>query len=434
MSKIIASLDIGSSKICVVIGRQSQYDGNKLEVLGKGEAISDGVSRGVIVNIDKTALSIKQALQAAEEDSGINVNVVHVNISGRHVTSTAHYGSITRDSIEQEITVTDIHTLTHDMHRMVMPLGMEIIHTIPQEYTIDYEMATQDPVGMTGVKLEANFHVITAKTHVIQSIHKCIKKAGIAAEFTMASALATSLAVLSDEEKEAGVCLVDIGASITNIVLFFDSIVRYTATIPLGGNHITADVQQSFMILERQAELLKTKFGNITAEAFDTQAIVTIPGLRNRSPKEVLTTNLAKVIQARMEEIATFIQEEILRSGFYEKLIAGMVITGGGANLKGAQGLFKAITGLDVRLGVADEYLEEGSGKKLKDPMYATAIGLALAGFKALDYREAYYKTKESTYWDHSRQNKKQPKKGSFSFKQIINKTKAFLADDYEET
>ncbi|MGI2299604.1 cell division protein FtsA [Candidatus Cardinium hertigii] len=433
MSEIIASLDIGTSKVCVVIGTQSQYDPNKLEVLGIGSAAADGIVRGMIVNIDKAAIAVKQALEAAEEDSGININIVHVNISGKHVTGSCHHGSITRDTIEEEITVEDIKKLTNDMYRIVPPLGTEIVHAMPQEYTIDYEIITQDPVGMSGVKLEANFHIITAKTHAIQNIHKCIKKAGVEAEIVMASALAASLAILSDEEKEAGVCLIDFGSSMINIVIFFDAIIRYTATIPLGGHLITSDIKQSCMVTERQAELLKVKFGSIGSNTLTTQSVVAIPGLRNRRPKEIITTNLVKIIEARVDEIGTFIHEEILHSGFYDKLVAGIVVTGGSANLPAIPAILQQVTGLDTRLGFPDEYLEEGSSKQLRDPSYATAIGLTLAGFKALDYREAYYRAAKSADLNSTKKNVKKAKKSNFSFARILTKTKAFLVDDYDE-
>lgn len=433
MSKIIAGLDIGTNKICVVIGTQSQYDSNKLEVLGVGKAIADGIVRGMIVNIDKAAVSIKQALQSAEEDSGISINVVNVNISGKHIASACHHGSITRDAVEQEITVDDITKLTNDMYRIVTPPGTEMIHAMPQEYTIDYEIVTQDPVGMSGVKLEANFHVITAKTHAIQNIHKCIRKAGVEAEVVMGSCLAASLAVLSDEEKEAGVCLIDFGASIINLVIFFDSIVRYTATIPVGGGVITSDIQQSCMVMERQAELLKIKFGSVESEVLSAKAIVTIPGLRNRAPKEVMISNVSKIIKARLEEIVAFVYEEILCSGFYEKLVAGVVVTGGSANLPGIQSIVQQITGLETRLGSPDEYLEEGSSKDLCNPIYAAAVGLTLAGFKALDYRQAYYKASKSIESDFSKKNTKKEKKGRFSFTRMLTKTKSFLVDDYDD-
>lgn len=429
MSKIIAGLDIGTSKVRVVIGIESPYDHNKLEVVGTGQATADGIAKGMIINIDKAAVSIKQALQAAEEDSGINIHVVHTNIAGKDIERSYQHGSITRDSIEQEITVEDIQKLTKDMHRMVTPT--EIIHAIAQEYTIDYAIVTADPVGMSGIKLEANFHVITSTAQAIQTIDKCMRKAGIKTERIMASILATSLAILSEEEKEAGVCLIDFGASLIDIVIFLNSIARYTATIPLGGNSITSDIQQSCMIMERQAELLKIKFGTITPEA--TPAIVTIPGLHNRAPKEILTSNLSKIIHARVEEIVEFIHEEILRSGFRNKLVAGIVITGGSANLPGLSSIVQQITGLDTRIGWSDEYLETGNQKILRDPSYATAIGLTLGGFKALDYREAYYRTTQAAYTDKFKKNHKKGSKSRFSLSGIITKTKAFLVDDYDE-
>ena len=431
MEKIVAGLDIGTSKVCVVLGTSSQHDFNKMKILGYGSAVSDGVSRGMIVNVDKAAVAVKQALQAAEEDSGISINIVNVSVSGKHLTSSYHRGSITRESIDQEITVEDIRKLTNDMYRTVIPLGTEILHVIPQEYTIDNEIITEDPVGMSGIKLEADFHIITAKTHAMQSIHKCIKKAGIEADIVMSASLAASLAVLSEEEKEAGVCLIDFGASLVNIVIIVASIVRYTAVIPLGGNIITSDIKQSCMVMEKQAELLKKKFGSVEPEALTNQRLIMIPGLRNRATKEVLTSNIVKIMKARLEEIIGFIQEEIIHSGLYEKLIAGVVMTGGSSYIPGIQGLVQQLLGLDTRLGFLDEYLEPGSRKTLQDPSYATAVGLTLAGFKALDYREAYYKSQHLEDSDFSKKNIKKST-SNFSFTRIIAKTKAFLVDDYD--
>ncbi|HLP34705.1 MAG TPA: cell division protein FtsA [Amoebophilaceae bacterium] len=434
MSKIIAGLDIGTSNVCVVIGTQSQYDSNKLDVLGVGRAAADGMVRGTIVNVDKAAASIKQALQAAEEDSGINIHVVNANIAGRHLVSTCHHGSITRDSLEQEITLEDINKLTNDMYRIVTPPGTEMLHALPQEYTLDYEIVTKDPVGMSGVKLEANFHILTAKSYAIQNMHKCLRKVGIEAETVIATSLATSLAILSDEEKEAGVCLVDFGASLITLVIYVDAIIQYTATIPLGSDSITSDIQHSCMVMQRQAEALKIKFGSLSTASLTDHSVVTIPGLRNRAPKEVLVSNLSKIIQARIEELIGFVHEEIVHSGWHEKITAGIVATGGGANLPEIQSLLQKTTGLDTRLGLPNEYVEEGSSKALSDPIYATAVGLALAGFKALDYREAYYKSAQSTDPALTKRNNKKAKKSGFSLTRILTKTKAFLIEDYDDT
>lgn len=433
MSKIIAGLDIGTSKICIVIGIQSQYDHHKLEVLGIGETASDGIVRGMIVNIDKAAVAIQRAIHAAEEDSGIHINVVNVDIAGKHLVSTCHHGSITRDTVEQEITVADIHKLTNDMYRTVTPPGTAMIHAMPQEYTIDYDIVTEDPVGMSGIKLEANFHMITAKTHAIQNMHKCMKKVGIETDVVMASALASSLSVLSDDEKKAGVCLVDFGASLMNIVIFTNALIRYSAAIPLGSHIITADIQQGCMVMEEQAELLKIKFGELGSKDVTQQALITVPGMRNRGSREISIQNLGLIIQARVEELVEFIHQEMLCSGYYEKLVAGVVLTGGGANLKGMNEYMQAITGLDTRIGTPIEYIEESSSKAVSNPSYASAVGLTLAGFKPLDYREAYYKYAQASRLDLLKSNVKKTKKRYFSFSNIMTKAKAFLVDDYEE-
>lgn len=432
MENIVAGLDIGTSKVCVVLGTSSQYDPNKMKILGYGSAVSDGVSKGVVVNVDKAAAAIRQALCIAEDESGVNINLVNVSVAGRHLVSSYHRGSITRESMDQEIMVDDIRKLTNDMYRTVIPLGHEILHVIPQEYTIDNEIVTEDPVGMSGIKLEANFHIITAKTHAVQSLYKCLKKADLEADIVMCSSLASSLAVLSEEEKEAGVCLIDFGDSLINIVMVVNSIVRYTAVIPIGGRIVTSDIQKSCMVMEKQAELLKKKFGHISQDAPTKGGIVVIPGFRSRAPKEILTSNIVTVMEARLEEIMEFIQEVIVASGWREKLIAGVVMTGGSSYIAGLQGFAQKILGLDTRLGLLDEYLEPGSRKRLQDPSYATALGLTLASFKAVDYRDAYYKSKRLENLTSSKNDVK--KHGSnFSFTRLFAKTKSFLVDNYSD-
>ena len=426
--KIIAGLDIGTTKICVVIGKQTI--GEKLEILGMGEAPSNGVLGGMIVNIGKTAMCIKKALRAAEEDSGININIVNVGISGRHTISSQHTGSITRDAAEEEITIEDIHKLTNDMYKILMPPGNEIIHAMPQDYTIDYEIGTKDPVGMSGVKLAANFHIIAAKTNAISNMYKCVKKAGVEIETLMLSSFAASLAVLSNEEKEAGVCLVDIGGGGINIVILYDAIIRYTASIPFGGNIITSDIQQGCMVMAHQAELLKVKFGKALCKEVNPNEVVVIPGLRNRAPKEVAIYNLTCIINARAEELTTLIYQAIIDSGFQEKLIGGIVLTGGGAQLAYIRELMEHITTIDTRIGSPDEYLEDSIINGMVNPSYATSIGLALAGFKALDYREVDYKIAKEIAIDMPQ---KKQKKTSFSFANMLLKTKSFLVEDYED-
>ncbi len=261
--------------------------------------------------------AIEKAVAEASEQSGIDIRVVNVGIAGQHIKSAVHHGSITRDS-DDEITVEDVNRLTNDMYRIVIPPGSEIIHVMPQDYIIDYEDGIKDPVGMSGVKMEADFHIITAQTNAINNINKCVRRAGLDIENLILEPLASSLAVLSDEEKEAGVCLVDIGGGTTDIAVFYDNIIRHTAVIPFGGNIITSDIKQGCMVMEHQAEQLKTKFGRAISEEANPNEIVSIPGLRNRAPKEISLKNLAHVIEARMEEIIEMVHTEIITSGFHK--------------------------------------------------------------------------------------------------------------------
>ncbi len=423
--KIIVGLDIGTTKICAIVGRKNEF--GKLEVLGVGKAVSDGVIRGIVTNIDKTVNAIEKAVMEAGEQSGIDIRVVNVGIAGQHIKSAVHHGSITRDS-DDEITVEDLNRLTNDMYRIVIPPGSEIIHVMPQDYIVDYEDGIKDPVGMSGVKLEADFHIITAQTNAINNINKCIRRGGLEIENLILEPLASSLAVLSDEEKEAGVCLVDIGGGTTDIAVFYDNIIRHTAVIPFGGNIITSDIKQGCMVMEQQAEQLKIKFGRAIAEEASPNEIVSIPGLRNRPPKEISIKNLAHIIESRMEEIIEMVHTEIITSGFNKKLAAGIVVTGGGSLLSNLQQLFEYMTGLDTRVGYPNEHLGKSKVDAVKSPVYATSVGLVLSGFRAIDIREQRYNEKQS-----KGSLKPRSKQSAKFFQNILEKTKGLLIDDFDE-
>lgn len=427
--KIIVGLDIGTTKICAIVGRKNEY--GKLEVLGMGKAVSDGVIRGIVTNIDKTINSIKKAVAAAEEQSGINIGVVNVGIAGQHIRSSVHHGSIIRDSIDDEITVEDVNRLTNDMYKIVIPPGSEIIHVMPQDYIVDYEDGIKDPVGMSGIRLEADFHVITAQTNAINNINKCVKRAGLEIDNLVLEPLASSLAVLSDEEKEAGVCLVDIGGGTTDIAIFHENIIRHTSVIPFGGNIITNDIKDGCNVLNNQAELLKTRFGQALAEMANANEIVSIPGLKNREPKEISIKNLAGIIEARMEEIIEMVHTKIITSGFENKLSGGIVVTGGGSQLISIKQLFEYMTGLDVRVGYPNEHLGKSKVDIIKSPMFATSVGLVLCGYKALDDRENRMQETVST---KANGKKKLVKDSTESiWKSILDKTKGILIDDIED-
>ncbi len=423
--KIVVGLDIGTTKICAIVGRKNEY--GKLEVMGMGKAVSDGVIRGIVTNIDKTVHAISKAVKEAEEQAGINIRVVNVGIAGQHIKSSIHHGGITRKSNDDEITIEDVNRLTNDMYRIVIPPGSEIIHVMPQDYTVDYEEGIKDPVGMSGVKLEADFHVITAQTNAINNVNKCVRRAGLEIDNLILEPLASSLAVLSDEEKEAGVCLVDIGGGTTDIALFYDNIIRHTAVVPFGGNIITTDIKQGCSVMQHQAEQLKVKFGKAIAEEANPNEIVSIPGLRNRPPKEISIKNLAHIIEARMEEIIELVHTEIITSGFENKLAGGLVITGGGSQLQNAKQLFEYMTGMDARIGYPNEHLGKSKVEVVKSPMYATSIGLVLSGFRALDERENRY---HQVGVGHApvRENH-----GADFFRRILDKTKDLLIDDFDD-
>lgn len=381
-SGIIVGLDIGTTKIAAIVGKRNEH--GKVEVMGLGRSESLGVMRGMVANIEKTVASIKEAVAEAEAKSGVEISDVHVGIAGQHIKSMQHRGMITRTNINDEISRKDIEAIIKDMYKLAMPPGEEIIHVIPQEYIVDNEQGIKDPIGMSGIRLEANCHIITGLITAANNIQKCVTKAGLKTVDIILEPLASAEAVLTEEEKEAGVVLVDIGGGTTDIAIFQDGIIRHTAVIPFGGNVITEDIKEGCSIIRNQAELLKTRFGSALAKQMKDNEIVSIPGLRGREPKEISVKNLASIIQARMEEIIESVYYEIKSSGFEKKLIAGIVITGGGSQLKHVTQLVEYITGMDTRIGYPNEHLGKGM-EEVKSPMYATGVGLVIKGLQELE-------------------------------------------------
>jgi len=381
-SEIVVGLDIGTTKIVAIVGRRNEF--GKIEILGMGKSESFGVARGVVQNIDQTVQSIRTAVAEAETKSGVDIKVVNVGIAGQHIKSMQSRGSKTRVSIEDEIAQKDIDALIDDMFKLMMQPGEEIIHVLPQEYIIDNEQGIKNPIGMAGIRLEANFHIITGQIAAARNIYKCVHKAGLEVSELTLEPLASADAVLSAEEKEAGVVLVDIGGGTTDIAIFQDGIIRHTAVIPFGGNVITEDIKEGCTIIKSQAELLKIKFGSALASENQENEIVSIPGLRGRAHKEISVRNLSAIIQARMEEIVEHVYYEIKNSGYEKKLIAGIVVTGGGAQLKHVPQLVEYITGMDTRVGYPNEHLAKGT-QDVASPMFATAVGLVMKGLQTLE-------------------------------------------------
>ncbi|HEY9116140.1 MAG TPA: cell division protein FtsA [Bacteroidales bacterium] len=379
-SEIIVGLDIGTTKIACIVGRKNEY--GKIEILGFGKTESIGVKRGVVANIEHTVQSIKKAVELAEQKSGVEINAVNVGIAGQHIKSLQHKGNIMREDPDKEITASEIDLLNQNMYKLSMAPGEEIIDVIAQEYIIDGEGGIRQPIGMLGNTLEANFHIIIGQTAAAKNIFKCIKNAGLETVNLILEPIASSESTLSDEEKEAGVVLVDIGGGTTDIALFQDGIIRHTAVIPFGGDVVTEDVKEGCSIINKHAEELKVKFGSALASENRDDEVVAIPGLRGRPAKEITLRNLANIIQARMEEIIEQVYFEIKNSGFEKKLIAGIVLTGGGAQLKHIGQLTEFITGKDTRIGYPNEHLANDVPDEMASPMYATGIGLVIEGLK----------------------------------------------------
>ncbi len=382
--KIVVGLDIGTTKVCAIVGKKNEY--GKINILGFGKAGSDGVSRGVVVNIDKTVEAIRKAVAEAEKQSGVDINVVYVGIAGEHIRSRQHKGIITLNNPDLEISQSDVKRLHDDMFKIATPPGTEIIHVLPQEYTVDSQIGIRTPVGMSGVRLEGNFHVVTGQTTAANNIYKCVRKAGLEARELVLEPLASSAAVLSDEEMEAGICLVDIGGGTTDLAIFEDNIIRHTAVIPFGGNIVTEDIKQGCQVMRRQAELLKLRFGSALGTEIKADEIITITGLQGRPPKEIQRRTLASIIQSRMEEIVEFVAAEIKNSGYEKKLVGGIVVTGGGSMLAHTKQLIEFVTGIDTRLGQPGEHLASGMVDEVNSPMFATGTGLVIHGLNAEEY------------------------------------------------
>lgn len=424
---IVAGLDIGTTKIACIVGRKNEQ--GKIEILGMGKSRSDGVTRGVVANIQKTVESIKAAMREAGDSAGVDIGTVNVGIAGQHIRSMQHRGMKMRESLEEEITQLDIDMLIDETYRLVMPPGEEIIHVLPQEYIVDNEQGIRDPIGMSGIRLEANFHIISGQVTAARNINKCVHRAGLNVTELILEPLASADAVLSQEEKEAGVVLVDIGGGTTDIAIFFDNIIRHTAVIPFGGNVVTEDIRQGCGIMRDQAELLKTKFGSALAAENKENEVVCIPGLRGREPKEISLRTLAEIIQSRMEEILEHVYFEIKNSGIEKQLIAGVVLTGGGAQLKHLKQLVEYMTGMTTRIGYPNEHLAKSNVEAITSPLYATGVGLVMKGF---DYLERHRPKVANTHATPPKSAVKGHSKGMLSglFTNILSGATELLKDD----
>jgi cell division protein FtsA len=385
MNEYVAAIDLGTTKIVTLIGTKNPN--GKFQIVSQSKTPSTGIKRGVVLNIEETVASIQRTVEEVQAQSGIILSDVFVGIAGQHIRSIKNRGYINRDSIESEITAEDVQKLINDMYKIPIEVGEEILHVLPQDFIVDNEPGVR-PIGMMGRRLEANFHIVIGQTASAKNIEKCVNRVGLKVNDLILEPLASAEAVLTEDEKEAGVVLVDIGGGTTDVALFYDGIVRHTAVIPFGGNVITNDIKEGCSILFRQAESLKVQFGSALGDMAPEDKIVTIPGISGRDPKEISFKSLAYIIQSRMEEIIDAVNYEIENSGYAEKLSAGIVITGGGALLRHLSQLVKFKTGLDVRIGFPNEHLSADCSEDINQPMYSTAIGLILKGYDQVSHIE----------------------------------------------
>ncbi len=383
-SDIAVGLDIGTTKVCAIVASPDETYPGKLKVLGIGRSQSDGLIRGVVTNIEKTVRSIQTAVQEAQAQSGVQITAVTVGIAGDHIQSFQSRGVVTISRPENEITQEDVDRLIDDTKRVALPLDRKIIHVIPQQFIVDGQDGIYDPVGMSGVRMEAVVHIVTGLVTAAQNIYKCVQRAGLQVNDMVLEPLASSYAVLDDEEKEVGVALIDIGGGTTDLAVFEERTIRHTAVIGIAGRKVTDDVRKGFGILTDQAERLKIENGFAYEPAVMDNHPITLPGIGGRPPIEIDKKLLCKVIQPRMEEILEFASMEIKRSGYSRHLSAGVVLTGGGSLIKGTSELAKEVLGMPVKIGIPTGFAS-GFVKEIENPIYATGVGLVIHELKHRD-------------------------------------------------
>ena len=430
-NELYIGLDIGTTKIVAMIGIVNEYQ--KLKIIGVGKSKSLGVHRGVVNNISQTIQSIQGAIHEAENNSNEKIDKVVVGIAGQHIRSLQHSDYITRDNSNEVIVKSDIDKVINQVYKLVMMPGEEIIHVLPQEFKIDGQSEIKEPIGMFGGRLEANFHVVVGQVSSIKNIARCVKSSGIDFDGITLEPLASADAVLSREEKEAGVALIDIGGGTTDLAIFKDNIIRHTSVIPFGGNIITEDIKEGCSIIEKQAELLKIKFGSAWPGENKDNEIVSIPGLRGRDPKEISIKNLSKIIHARVVEIIEQVYMEIKNYGHEEqkkKLIAGIVLTGGGSQLKHLKQLVEYVTGMDTRIGLPNEHLAGNNSVEISNPTFATAVGLVMNSMekrKNISVNKNQNEDEDDLENDEKDSNSIESKASQSIFEKFTEKIKTFL-------
>lgn len=413
---ILVGLDIGTSKICALVTSRDRETGN-LKILGIGITESAGLDRGVVVNIEKTVKTIRKVIDQAEQQSGIKIVEVVVGIAGDHIESLQTRGIVGISNPNNEITKQDVKRLIEDTKHIAIPAERRIIHVMPQDYIIDGQDGITDPIGMSGVRMEANVHIVTGQVTSIQNIHKCCERAGLKVKDLVLEPMASSKAILTSEEKEVGVAIVDIGGGTTDIAIFEENVIRWTSVFALAGKHVTDDIRRGLGIVASQAEKIKRDFGHTYQDAIMEDDLFMIPGIGGRPPTEINKSMLCKIIEPRMAEIFEFAYAEIKRSGYLPRLGAGIVLTGGTTLLQGSEELAREIFGMPVKIGIPSGITYTGLAPEVESPIYSTAVGLALYSFEKdneEDEERQFDNDIEETKDKRSKQKKKDKNKKSF--------------------
>jgi len=423
MSKeLIVGLDIGTTKVCAIVGQRNEN--GKINILGVGSQPSmGGVMRGEVTNVARTVEAIKGAIANASKVSNVEIANVIVGIAGEHIRSFQQSGVRIRHYAEVEISKAELQEMNKEQFRTAIDPGSKILHAFPQEYIIDSKQVTMAPEGMMGSKLECKYHIITGRMNAAKTIVKCVEDAGLSAADIVVEPIASAYAVLSEEELQTGIAIVDIGGGTTDLAIFYGGKIRHTAVIPFGGEIITQDIVEAFSILPKQAELIKVKYGHALPEGTRSNVIITVPGIGDRKPKQILEKNLAHVINARMKEILELVNDEIKISGYKDKLNLGVVLTGGGAQLKDISNLAEFVLSCEAKIGMPDPHLGSGLVDEVKSPMYATCIGLVLKGCSDLEPIPAENQMKENN-------PKQKSSSGGNIFKNLFVNFKDWMKDD----
>ncbi|WP_337864454.1 cell division protein FtsA [Ignavibacterium sp.] len=410
--EIIAGLDLGTTKVCAVIAEKIP-EKNKIDILGFGVAPSEGLHKGLVANISKTAEAIKAAMSQASNRAGLEIKTINVGVAGEHITSIRHRNYVTINREEKEITKEDLDRLEADVRTIRIPSDRQILHIIPEEFSVDHQSGIENPIGMSGSRLEASSHVVLASIAAIENIKKSVERAGYQVQDYILQPIASSASVLDENEKDLGVALLDIGGGTTDIAIYHKKSIKHTRVIGVAGNQVTNDIRESLGVITEEAERLKREYGYATEAAIIKDEDILIRGVGARGNTKIPISLLTQIISLRMRELFTLVDNEIRTAGFKSKIKAGIVLTGGGSLLRGCTELAEEVFGLPTRIGVPQD-LGEGLSNEIESPEFATVAGLirGIPGGKSSEYQILI---------------KKNLKKSDNKFRQLFKKVQEFF-------